>query len=367
MPEAGSSPAGIHDVAEPVVSPDTGSGHVAAPALAASTAHRARQVGLAIARVGGLMIAVLALMAVFAALSDGRFLITANLLGMLRYMSTIAILGLGLTVVLVIGEIDLSFANLYGLTAMVTAVAWISWGWHIGLALLFSLVVAIAWGCFNALLVAIVKVPAFIATLGSSILIFGFTLYVSKSRRFSPAAPPKGTIMDPAQVSFFRGLSNRDLPFKLPMQMLWMIGCALIFGYLLARSLFGFRLKAIGGSQIAARFARLPVTKYKFLAFGIMAVTAFAASTLDFAFIGSVQPDAGQQLLFPVFAAVIIGGASLQGGRGTVVGTLTGALLLAVISNGLALLAAGAFVQQMVLGGMTIGAVLLDQLTQRLR
>lgn len=338
-----------------------------ADAVAVSTADRLRFAGKSLARVGGLLLAVVALMAVFAFLSDGRFLIFGNLLGMLRYMSTVAILGLGLCVVLVVGEIDLSFGNLYGLTAMLVAVAWIVWGWPVYLAILLAFAVAVLVGCFNAFFTSIVKIPSFIATLGSSTLLFGFTLLVSKSQSFNPAYPPPGTVIDEGQAAFFRGLSNQSLPLGLPMQVLWMAAAALVFGFLLSRSLFGFRLKAIGGNQRAAELARLPVVRHKFLAFVLMAVAACLAALLDFAFIGSIQPTAGQQLLFPTFAAVIIGGASLSGGRGTVVGTLSGALLLAVIANGLALLAAGSFTQQMFLGTVTIGAVVLDQLTQRLR
>jgi ribose/xylose/arabinose/galactoside ABC-type transport system permease subunit len=88
---------------------------------------------------------------------------------------------------------------------------------------------------------------------------------------------------------------------------------------------------------------------------------------LDFAFIGSVQPNAGVGLLFPVFAAVIIGGASLAGGRGTAIGTLSGALLLAIIANGLALLSAGSYLSNFVSGAVTIAAVVLDRFTQSLR
>ncbi|MEZ0241619.1 MAG: ABC transporter permease, partial [Chloroflexota bacterium] len=142
---------------------------------------------------------------------------------------------------------------------------------------------------------------------------------------------------------------------------------AIIVGFLLSRSLFGFRLKAIGGNPIAAELARLPIRKYKILAFIGCSVLAALAAMLDFAFIGSTQPNAGLSLLFPVFAAVIIGGAALSGGKGTAIGTLSGALLLAIISNGLALLAAGAYLSQFVLGGVTIAAVVLDRFTNSFR
>jgi ribose/xylose/arabinose/galactoside ABC-type transport system permease subunit len=320
------------------------------------------------ARVGGLVLAIALVMAYFAIESDGLFLKTNNLLGMLRYMSTVAIIGLGLTTVLIVGEIDLSFPNVFGLSAMMSAVAWIEWGWPLWAAIVAAYAAAWAVGSFNAFFTAVVKIPSFVATLGSSTLILGFTLYVSKSNRYDPRNPPPGKPDVPdGELGFFRGLANQDLPLDLPMQVVWMAGIAIVFWVALHRSLFGFRLRAIGGNQNAARLAKLPVVRYKWVAFLIVATAAATAALLDFSYVASVAPDSGLQLLFPTFAAVIIGGASLQGGHGTVLGTLLGALLLAVIANGLAVIAAGAFAQQILLGVVTIGAVVLDQLTQRWR
>lgn len=338
-----------------------------APHMVYLTSRLHRAAGSGIARAGGLLVAIVVVMAVFAILSDGLFLRPNNLLGLLRYTGTLAIVGLGLTTVLIVGEIDLSFGYLYGLSTMFTAVAWIRWGWPLYVAVGASFAIAIVVGLFNAFFTSVVRIPSFIATLGSGTLIFGVTLLVSKSQTYNPAYPPPGTTVDPGQLRVFRGLANQSLPFGLPMQAVWMIGIALIFGFLLSKSLFGFRLKAIGGNERAAEMTRLPVLRYKMWAFVIAAMMAALGGLLDFSFIGSVQPNAGQGLLFPIFSAVIIGGASLSGGRGTVIGTLSGALLLAIIANGLALIAAGSFVQQMFLGTVTIGAVVLDQLTQRRR
>ncbi len=316
---------------------------------------------LGLLRLGGLVGAILILGFIFAVWSDWLFLKGANLLVLLRYMSTLGMAALGLTVILVVGEIDLSFANLATFTSMFTAVSWIIWGWPVWLSLIVSLAISAGWGLFNAFFVAIVKVPSFIATLGSSTLILGFTLFVSNSKTYSP----RETNVDSGELAFFRGLSNQDLPGALEMQVIWLIGFSVIFGIFMSRGVFGFRLRAIGGNEQAATLAKLPVRRYKALAFVIGALMASVSGLLDFAFIGSVQPNPGQSLLFPVFAAVIIGGASLTGGRGTVFGTLMGALLLAVISNGLALMATGPFVRQMFLGTVTIGAVVLDQLSRR--
>lgn len=319
-------------------------------------------------RIGGLAFAILFVIIIFTLVAKpNTFLTVGNALVVMRFMSTIAIVALGLTLVIVVGEIDLSFGYMYGLGAMTIAVAWIIWGWPLYAAIPLAFGAAITVGAVNAFIVTLIKIPSFIVTLGTGQLIFGTTLLISQTATLNPAYPPPGTTVDAGELGFFFGLSNQSLPFGFPMQGVWMIVVALIIGFLLSRSLFGFRLKAIGGNPQAAELARLPIRKYKFAAFITSAVLATLAAMLDFAFIGSVQPNAGLSLLFPVFAAVIIGGASLAGGRGTAIGTLSGALLLAIISNGLALLAVGAFLSNFVSGAVTIAAVVLDRVTQAFR
>jgi ribose/xylose/arabinose/galactoside ABC-type transport system permease subunit len=330
-----------------------------------SLGDRLRLAGASFLRVGGLAIAVIIIAAIFSIRTDGQMLDTDNLLGIVRAVSTIAILSLGLLFVIVAGEIDLSFANLYGLCTNVIAVTWLVHEQSVYLAIVVAFAVATLVGCFNAFFTAVVGVPSFIATLGSSTLIFGFTLLIGDTETFSAQYPPDGNTVNGSELEVFRNLSRFILPFDFPMQGLWTIVLLGIFGFLLGRSLFGFRLKAIGGNREAARLARLPVRRYVFMAFIISAWMACLAGLLDFAYIGSASPNDGQTYLFPVFAAVIIGGASLSGGRGTVIGTATGALLLAVLNNGFALEAAGPFAQQMLLGVVTISAVVLDRLTNR--
>ncbi len=345
---------------EPMADTSTTSGP---PQTSPATFGRLARAGAGLLRLGGLILSVIAVMLVFEVLSSGAFLGVNNLLGILRSTSTVAIMGLGFLLVCIVGEIDLSFGFLYGLSASLVAVAWTEWGWPVWAAIGFAFLVAAGWGAFNAFFTTIGRLPSFIATLGSGTLIFGLTLLITNSNSFNPAYanPP----VDSNQLNVFNALSNQALPFGFPMQGVWLIVVALIFWFVLSRTIFGFRLTAIGGNPAAARIARLPVIKYKFAAFIGCAMMACLAAVLDFSFIGSTQPNAGQDMLFPTFAAVIIGGASLSGGRGTVVGTITGAVLLTVLVNGIAVLAAGPFVQQMVVGAVTIGAVTIDQLTHR--
>jgi ribose/xylose/arabinose/galactoside ABC-type transport system permease subunit len=339
----------------------------AAPGASAGRvwAGRAWEAGL---RVGGLALAILIVIAVFTLLAKpNTFLTITNSLVVMRGMSTIAICALGLLLVIVVGEIDLSFGFTYGLAASLISVSWIVWGWPIWLSIVLCFTAAIGIGAANAFMVTVLKIPSFIVTLGTGQLIFGLTLLVTNTQTLNPVYPPSGRTVPQGEIDWFFGLSNQALPLRFPMQGLWMIGVAVIIGFLLSRTLFGFRLKAIGGNPLAAQLARLPVVKYKFAAFIACAVLAALAAMLDFAFIGSTQPNPNANLLFQVFAAVIIGGASLAGGRGTAIGTLSGALLLAIIINGLALLSAGAFLSNFVAGTVTIAAVVLDRLTMSLR
>jgi ribose/xylose/arabinose/galactoside ABC-type transport system permease subunit len=310
-------------------------------------------------RLGGLTFAIVIVAVVFQSLQPS-YLSVDVIVSTLRSMSSIAIMGLGLTLVIVVGEIDLSFAATYGLAANLLAACWVLHGWSLYPALVAALAACVVVGLVNGLLVAFVRVPAFIVTLGTYNLIYGLSLYVGKGQTISPAYPSGGEHVSSSQLSLFTNLTDKLGSAGFSIEILWMVAVALVIGFLLHRTIFGFRLFAIGGNSEAARLARLPVRKYKILAFVLCGLLAGVAGLLDFSFSGSVAPTAGLENTFPVFAAVIIGGASLAGGRGTVIGTMGGALLLSALSTGLSLVSSGPFAQQMFLGGVTVGAVLLD-------
>jgi|SoiMethySBSTD1v2_1073268.scaffolds.fasta_scaffold19212_8 ribose/xylose/arabinose/galactoside ABC-type transport system permease subunit len=331
---------------------------------------RGRRFGWArttLARLGGVTLAVLVVGTYFAIRTNGQLLIGSNILTILRGLSTIAIMGFGLTVVIIAAEIDLSFAAVYGLSTNIVAVLWLTHGFPVYVAILVAFLAAIAVGLFNAFFTAVVKIPSFIATLGSSTLVFGLTLWVGQTQNLSYQYPPIGHTVSGSQASFFKNLGAANLPGNFPEQGIWTLSLLVIFAFVLARTLFGFRLKAIGGSRPAAEVVRLPVKRYIFIAFVVCACTACLAGLLDFSFVGTASPNDGQAYLFPVFAAVIIGGASLSGGKGSAFGTVMGALLLAVLANGFALIAAGPFASQLLLGTVTVGAVVIDRLTSRQR
>jgi ribose/xylose/arabinose/galactoside ABC-type transport system permease subunit len=331
------------------------------PPGGAARASRTAVLRLGLLRIGGLIVAIAIIWVVFTLL-NGNFLTRLNLLELLRAMSSLGIVALGLTLVIIAGEIDLSLGATYGLVAMAVGTLWID-GTNVVVALLVGIAIGAGIGLANGVLTTITKIPSFIVTLGSMNIVEGLTLWISHAQGINPeySDPP----VPKGQLDFFRSLGSTLLPGQIPIQVAWLVGVAILFVVLLHRSVFGFRLTSIGGNVDAARVMRLPVRRYKIIAFVLAGMLAGLAGILDFSFLGSTDPSAGLPLTFPIFAAVIIGGASLAGGRGTVIGTLSGALLLQSLTNGLAILGVGPFIQLIFVGTVTIGAVALDRLSQR--
>ena len=317
-------------------------------------------------RMGGLFLAIIAVAIFMFILKPNSFNVDVGI-SVLRAMSSVAIMSLGLTLVIVVGEIDLSFGAMYGLGANSLAVLWIVLGIPIYVALPLAVAVGAVVGLFNGALVTWLRIPSFIVTLGSYNLLYGISLWITGTSTFNPVYPPPGSEIPAADLDFFTGLTASVGSHPISLEVVWMLVLAVLVGLLLHRSLFGFRLMAIGGNPVAARLARLPVDRYKIIAFMLSGMLAAIAGVLDFSFIQTTQPNIGLSYTFPVFAAVIIGGASLSGGKGTIIGTMCGALLLAELQQGLALLTPGPHVQQLFLGFVTIGAVALDLVLTNIR
>jgi ribose/xylose/arabinose/galactoside ABC-type transport system permease subunit len=324
---------------------------------------RSLRVPVAPLRAGGLVVAIIVLALIFQ-YKNHFFFNKTNILELFRSMSSLAILALGETLVIVAGEIDLSVGVIYGLCAMVFGLTWIH-GHSFYVALPLGLLLGAGLGFVNAFFTALVRIPSFIATLGMYSLAQGLTYLFSNSQTINPAYG--ATPVNSGELSTFTNLTHASLPYDIPFQIVWLAGVGVIIWLLLHRSLFGFRLTAIGGNHEAARLAGLPVRRYIFYVFMISGFLAALAGILDFSFIGSTAPNAGVNYTFPVFAAVIIGGASLSGGRGTVIGTLMGTLLLATLQEGLGLLAVDPFVQLVFVGSVTIIAVAVDRWANALR
>jgi ribose/xylose/arabinose/galactoside ABC-type transport system permease subunit len=307
-------------------------------------------------RLGGLLGALIICAVVFDSLNSA-FLSTNNVLNILETTGSLAIISMGEMLVLLVGEIDLSVGSLYGLGAMVTGLLWMD-GAPFLLALVAGLAAGFAGGIVNGFITTVVGVNSFIATLGMLNLAEGIDYLISNSSSINPDSTAN-------EYKIFEAFGQDQLFGRVPVQIFWLVGIGVIMYLVVHRSMFGFRSAAIGGNGTAARVAGLPVRRYKTIAFGIGGLLAVVGGIMDFSLVGATDPTSGSNLPFTVFAAVIIGGASLSGGRGTVWGTFLGALFLTMISNGLSLLGYGPFVQLIFVGSIIIVAVAIDRWTAR--
>jgi ribose/xylose/arabinose/galactoside ABC-type transport system permease subunit len=323
-----------------------------------SPSHFESRVARIVARVGGLWLAIVLISVAFN-LINTHFFDQGNLVDLLRSASSLAIVAFGETVVIIAAEIDLSIGSVYAFAPIVLGVLWINDGLSLYVAILAALGASALVGVVNGFFTLVVRIPSFVVTLGTLSLVNGIALLLGNAAYFTPAFSDKP--LPHGELRVFNALGASS-PFGIPAQVLWLLGIALAFVVVLHRSLFGFRIAAIGGNAEAASVARLPVRRYRLIAFVICSLMAAVAGIVDFSFLGSTQSGtSGSTLTFPVFAAVIIGGASLAGGSGTVIGTFTGAILLTVLSNGLALIGVGGGAQQVFVGVVTIGAVAIDR------
>lgn len=298
---------------------------------------------------GGLVVLVLLL-----AIGSPDFLTANNLLNVGVQASVVAILAFGLTFVIVSGGIDLSVGSVAGLAGIVTGWLVAGAGLPLWLAVPLGLVSGAAAGVVSGLLITIGRVPAFIATLAMLSIARGLALVIADGRPISV----EGWLAE---------LGTGKLFGFLPYPVLVMLGIGLITAFVLRRTYTGRAMYAIGGNAEAARLSGIKVTRQRLLIYALSALFAAVAGILLTARLASAQPEAGTGYELDAIAAVVIGGASLAGGVGSALGTLVGALILAVLRNGLNLLDVSAFWQQVAIGAVIAAAVLFDTLRQRKR
>ncbi|MFF2506054.1 substrate-binding domain-containing protein [Streptomyces sp. NPDC058067] len=284
-------------------------------------------------------------------LLSGDFLTTQNLLNVGVQAAVTAILAFGVTFVIVSAGIDLSVGSVAALSATVLAWAASSAGVPVWIAVILAVVTGIACGFVNGALVSYGKLPPFIATLAMLSVGRGLSLVISQG---SP-------IPFPQSVSRV----GDTLGGWLPVPVIVMVVMGLITALILGRTFIGRSMFAIGGNEEAARLSGLRVKRQKVVIYALSGLFAAVAGIVLASRLTSAQPQAAQGYELDAIAAVVIGGASLSGGVGKASGTFIGALILAVLRNGLNLLSVSAFWQQVVIGVVIALAVLLDTVRRK--
>ncbi|MFE5819151.1 substrate-binding domain-containing protein [Streptomyces sp. NPDC056479] len=298
----------------------------------------------------GALTALIVLVVAMSALS-GDFLTTDNLLNVGVQAAVTAILAFGVTFVIVSAGIDLSVGSVAALSATVLAWSATAHGVPVVIAVLLAVATGIVAGLVNGFLISYGKLPPFIATLAMLSVARGLSLVISEG---SPIAFPDS-------VSHL----GDTLGGWLPVPVLVMVVMGLIAAFVLGRTYIGRSMYAIGGNEEAARLSGLRVKKQKLAIYAMSGVFAAVAGIVLASRLSSAQPQAADGYELDAIAAVVIGGASLAGGTGKASGTLIGALILAVLRNGLNLLNVSAFWQQVVIGVVIALAVLFDTLRRK--
>jgi inositol transport system permease protein len=305
---------------------------------------------------------IFAAMIVLASLLSPAFLTSTNLINIVRQMSIIGLIALGVTGVIVCSGIDLSSGSVVGLTAVVAAsMAQVQdpAAFYPGLQvpLILPILAACATGALvgliNGGLVAKTHIPPFIATLGTYTAIRGAAMLYSKGR-------PISNLSDG-----YNFIGQGDL-FRVPVPILILVIMAVSTHVLYSYTKFGKYIYAIGGNEQAARVSGINVSRYKMLIYVYAGFLAGLAGLVVSSRIGSGQPGLGVGYELDAIAAAVIGGTSLSaGGIGTIAGTIVGALIIGVLNNTLDLMNVSAYWQQIIKGCIIVGAVIIDQRKNR--
>jgi ribose/xylose/arabinose/galactoside ABC-type transport system permease subunit len=297
-------------------------------------------------RSGTLIIVLVAMIVVFSVQSP-LFFSYGNLVSILQACVVVGLLSIGLTVVVLTGGIDLSFASVLALCSVVSGAMNVFLGQSAFVSTIVALAVGALFGAVNGLLVAYTRLQPFVVTLGT------YSIALSASLAVSGGGPIQNLSQDFKDMTAFRLAGIPDSVFIL-------IICIIVLAVLTKRTRWGRFIYATGGNEQAARFAGIRISRIKLSAYILCGVTAALAGVLNTSTLQVAQPQPGFNLLLTAVAAVVVGGTSLTGGIGSIGGTTVGIVLLAVLSDGLNVLTVAPFWQNLVLGLVIIGAVLLN-------
>lgn len=290
------------------------------------------------------LIGFIILMAIMSFGSD-QFLTASNLTNVLRQVSIVGILAVGMTFVILIGGIDLSVGSVMALTGTMMAGMMINFSLPPILAILIGIAIGVLIGYITGSLVAYARIPAIIVTLAMMEIARGAGLL------YTGGYPLSGL---PGNFSVI----GRGYVFGIiPVPVLIMAVVFLIAYIILNHLPFGRYIYAIGGNEEAVRLSGVKVKKYKIMVYVISGITASISGMILVSRLMSGQPNAGEGYELSAIAAVVLGGTSIAGGRGHIGGTLLGALLMGVLSNGLNLMGVSSYVQMVLTGIIIIGAI----------
>lgn len=295
----------------------------------------------------------LTLIALFVGLSiaSPNFLTAINLSSVVRQTAVINVMALGMTMIIVAGGIDLSVGSILAFGGLIGTMA-LEKGAPIPAGVLLGALAGMFWGLTNGILITRLRINPFIVTLGTLGIVRGLTLIISNGL-------PVHNI--PASFSYLGEGTLAGVPFVLWILLL----CAVSVHFLLEHTKLGRYAFAIGSNVDAAFYAGVPVAAVTVAVYAAGGLLTGLAGMIEASRLMTGQPTAGQGYELQAIAAVVIGGGSLRGGEGTVVGTLVGAFIMGLLSNGSDLLGISPYLQQAIIGAVIILAVTVDEMRKR--
>lgn len=301
------------------------------------------------------ILVVLLLMGAFLSIRTDTFLTSRNLFNVLRAFSWIAISAFGEIMVIITAGIDLSVGSTMALAGLVSAIA-LTAGWPVAAGIAAGLLTGIVVGLINGTLIAKAKLPPFIATLGMMSIARGICYGLTNGQ------PVRGL------PEGFRFMGQYDLPvgsWLVPFPVIVMVVLAIIVSLFLSRTVWGYHIYALGGNEQATALSGINTGRIKIMVYTLCGLLTAIGGLLMTARLGVAAPTAALGYELDIIAAVVIGGTSLFGGEGTILGVLIGAAIMQVLRNGLVLLGFPAYWQPAAIGLVIIVAIMLDQLRKQ--
>uniref|UniRef100_A0A7C3SMD1 ABC transporter permease n=1 Tax=Dictyoglomus turgidum TaxID=513050 RepID=A0A7C3SMD1_9BACT len=294
---------------------------------------------------------ILFVLCLFLSLTTETFLTSTNIFNILRAFSWIAISGFGILMVIITGGIDLSVGSVMAMAGLITAMM-LKANFGVFLSIIGGILIGALIGFINGLLISKTNLPPFIATLGTMNIARGFCYGITGGWPIRDL--PRN----------FNILGQYDIPFLgvgIPLPVVFMIILGIITSIFLNRTSWGYRIYAVGGNEQAARLSGINTGRVKILVYVLSGVLTAIGGILMTARLGVAAPTAATGYELDVIAAAVIGGASLTGGEGTVLGVIIGAAIMQVLRTGMVLLGFPAYWQPSAIGAIIIAAIIFDQ------
>lgn len=294
---------------------------------------------------------------VFLTIYTDTFLTSTNLFNILRAFSWIAISAFGQCMVIITAGIELSVGSVMAISGLISAMLMVR-GVPVPIAVAGGLLTGLTVGLLNGLMITKGKLPPFIATLGSLLMFRGLCYGLTGG----------WPVRDLPQS--FRNLGQYDVPiagFGVPLPLIFMLVTAVLVSIFLTRTVWGYRIYAVGGNETATRLSGINTDRTKIMVYALCGFLTAIGGILMTARLGVAAPTAANAYELDVIAAAVVGGTSLMGGEGTILGVLIGAAIMQVLRNGLVLVGVSAYWLQAVQGFVIVVAIMLDQLRKRRR